>query len=80
MISAQGPEICLAGNTKSYQCAYYATIQNAVTGNYIVWTTGTDINLDPCRSSSINEAIQKSNNFLDSFSKGSVITKCCIII
>mgnify|MGYP004131077449 CR=1 FL=1 len=25
-------------------------IQNAVTGNYIVWTTGTDVNLDPCTS------------------------------
>ena len=48
MVSAKGDETCLAGNSQSYQCAYYATIQNAVTGNYIVWTTGTDANLDPC--------------------------------
>ena len=51
MISAKGNEICMAGNTMSYQCAYYATINNAVTGNYIVWTTGTDVNLAPCTSS-----------------------------
>ena len=51
MVSAQGPEICKAGNSQTYQCAYYASIQNAVTGNYIVWTTGTDVNLDPCTSS-----------------------------
>ena len=50
MVSAKGDETCLAGNSQSYQCAYYATIQNAVTGNYIVWTTGTDANLDPCTS------------------------------
>ena len=48
MIGAKGDETCLAGNTQSYQCAYYATINNAVTGNYIVWTTGTDVNLAPC--------------------------------
>ena len=50
MIAAKGDETCLAGNTQSYQCAYYATIDNAVTGNYIVWTTGTDVNLAPCTS------------------------------
>ena len=50
MIPAKGDEICLAGNTQTYNCAYYATINNAVTGNYIVWTTGTDANLDPCTS------------------------------
>ena len=48
MVSAKGDETCLAGNHQTYNCAYYATIQNAVTGNYIVWTTGTDANLDPC--------------------------------
>lgn len=50
MIGAKGNEICLAGNTQKYNCAYYSTINNAVTGNYIVWTTGTDANLDPCNS------------------------------
>ena len=50
MIGAKGNEICLAGNTQRYNCAYYASINNAVTGNYIVWTTGTDANLDPCNS------------------------------
>ena len=48
MIPAQGQETCSAGNTETYQCAYYATINNAVTGNYLVWTTGTDANLAPC--------------------------------
>ena len=27
-----------------------SSISNAVTGNYIVWTTGTDQNLAPCYS------------------------------
>jgi hypothetical protein len=50
MIGVQGPETCLAGNTQTYQCAYYSEISNAVTGNYIVWTTNTDDNLAPCSS------------------------------
>jgi hypothetical protein len=48
MVGAVGDDTCKAGNTQSYQCAYYSEIINAVTGNYIVWTTGTDANLDPC--------------------------------
>ena len=51
MVNAVGDETCKAGNTMQYSCAYYAQITNAVTGNYIVWTTGTDINLDPCTPS-----------------------------
>ena len=36
MIPAKNNDICLAGNTQLYNCAYYASINNAVTGNYIV--------------------------------------------
>ena len=48
MVGAVGSDTCKAGNTQSYLCAYYSEITNAVTGNYIVWTTGTDDNLAPC--------------------------------